>query len=197
MSLGNISKLLEQRVETFTNQTNEIVAKFAERLTPAFQKIYNAPGRRIVWTTIDSLKGTNKAVVVSGFMALEIGETIHVGDKEVLLDEKNVNEYNKLVKFSFPIIMLELATTDELVEHIQRISKIGGAMEVSPEALVKILDKVATDYEDKILNDPTKVEVFDAATKPEEVLGFPAANLTDEQIRKLMLYEKVDLGMVN
>lgn len=197
MSLGNISKLLEQRVATFTEQTNVIVERFADRLTPAFQKIYNAPGRRIIWTSIDTLKGTDKAVVVSGFMALEIGETIHVGDKEVLLDEKNVNEYNKLVKFSFPIIMLELATTDELVEHIQRISKIGGAMDVTPEALVKILDKVSTEYEEKILNDPTKVEVFDAATKPEEVLGFAAADLTDKQIRQLMLYEKVDLGLVN
>lgn len=197
MSLGNISKLLEQRVATFTAQTNSIVEVFTERLTPAFQKIYNAPGRRIIWTTIDSIKGTEKAVVISGFMALEIGETIRVGEQEILLDEKNVSEYSKLVKFAFPIIMLELATTDELVEHIQRISKIGGAMDVSPDALAKILDKVATEYENKILEDPTKVDVLDASTKPETVLGFVATELSDEQIRKLMLYEKVDLGLVN
>lgn len=63
MSLGNIAKLLEQRVSTFTTQTNEIVAKFADRLTPAFQRIYNASGRRIVWTSIDSLVGTDKAEI--------------------------------------------------------------------------------------------------------------------------------------
>ncbi len=197
MSLGNIGKLLEQRVVTFTNQTNEIVDKFAERLTPAFQKIYNAPGRRIVWTAIDSIKGTDKAVVVSGFMALEIGETIHIGDKEILLDETNVNEYNKLVKFAFPIIMLELATTDELVEHINRIAKIGGAIEISPETLAKILDKISEDYHNKILDDPTKVAIVDAATRPESVSGFDAAGLTDEQIRKLKIYEKFEVGTVN
>jgi hypothetical protein len=197
MSLGNITNLLEQRLATFTTQTNEIISKFSEKLTLAFQKIYNAPGRKIVWTAIDSIKGTDKAVVVSGFMALEIGETIHIGDKEILLDETNVNEYNKLVKFGFPIIMLELATTEELVEHINRISKIGGAMEVSPEALAKILDKVSEEYHTKILSDPTKVEVVDAATRPESVLGFDAAGLTDEQIRKLKFYEKFEVETVN
>lgn len=197
MSLGNIAKLLEQRVSTFTTQTNEIVAKFADRLTPAFQRIYNASGRRIVWTSIDSLVGTDKAVVVSGFMALEVGEIINVGDKEILLDETNINEYNKLVKFAFPIIMLELATTDELVEHVNRISKISGAMSLSPEALAKLLDKVSDDYQNQILNDPNKIELIDAATKPETVIGFDAADLTDEQIRKLKLYENYDVGLVN
>lgn len=197
MSLGNIAKLLEQRVSTFTTQTNEIVAKFADRLTPAFQRIYNASGRRIVWTSIDSLVGTEKAVVVSGFMALEVGEIINAGDKEILLDETNINEYNKLVKFAFPIIMLELATTDELVEHINRISKISGAMSLSPEALAKLLDKASDDYQNQILNDPNKIELIDAATKPETVIGFDAADLTDEQIRKLKLYENHDAGLVN
>lgn len=197
MSLGNIAKLLEQRVSTFTSQTNEIVAKFADRLTPAFQRIYNAPNRRIVWTAIDSLIGTDKAVVVSGFMALELGETITVGDKAILLDESNINEYNKLVKFAFPIIMLELATIDELVEHVNRISKISEAMSLTPEALSKLLDKVSDDYQNHILNDPSKVEIIDAATKPETVVGFDATTLTDEQIRTLKLYEKHDLGLVN
>lgn len=197
MSLGNISKLLEQRISTFTTQTMEIVNKFSDRLTPAFQKIYNAEHRRFIWTTIDAIKGTDKAIIVSGYMTLEVGEIIHIGEKEILLDETNVNEYTKLVKFAFPIIMLELATSDELVEHINRISKIGGAMEISPEALAKILDKVSDEYQNKILNDPMKVEVIDAATKPETVLGFNSAGLTDEQIRKLMLYEKVDLETIN
>lgn len=197
MLLGNISKLLEQRVATFMNQTNEIVDKFSERLTLAFQKIYNAPGRRIIWTAIDSIKGTDKAVVVSGFMALELGETIHVDDKEILLDETNINEYNRLVKFAFPIIMLELATTDELIEHINRIAKIGAGMEVTPETLAKILDKVSEEYQNKILNDPNKVEVVDAATRPEIVLGFDAAGLTDEQIFNLKLYEKFEVETVN
>lgn len=197
MTIGNINKLIQDRVVKFTESTNEIIAKFSDRLVPAFQKIYNATDRRIVFTSVDGLTGTEKAVMISGQMALEIGEVIQIGDKTITLDETNVNEYNKVVKFAFPIIMLELATVDELVEHMQRLSKIGGAVNVSPESLSKILDKLADDYEEKLINDPAKVEVFDTATKPDTVLGFNATGLSDEQIRKLMIYEKMDLGSVN
>lgn len=197
MSLGNISKMLDDRIATFTVKTNEIVNKFSDRLTPAFQKVFNAPGRTITWTAIDLLTGSTKSVMVSGYMALELGEKITVGDKEIVVDENNINEYNKFVKFAFPIIMLELATIDELVDHINRIAKIGATTEMTPEALVKVLDKVADDYQEKILNDPMKVEVMDAATKPETVLGFSTAELSDEHIRKLKLFEKLEVGTVN
>lgn len=197
MTIGNINKLMQDRVASFTQQTAEIVSKFSDRLVPAFQKIYNTGDRAIVFTGVDSITGTDKAVMITGNMALEIGETIQIGDKSITLDETNVNEYNKMVKFAFPIIMLELATADELVEHMQRVSKIGAAMNVSSESLAKILDKIAADYEEKVLNDPAKIEIFDAATKPEFVLGFKATDLSDEHIRKLKLIEKMDLGSVN
>lgn len=195
--LGSISKLLDQRIATFKAQTNEIFSKISDRLTLTFQTIYEAPHRRIIWTSVESLIGSNKTIIVSGYMALELGDIVTVDDNKITIDETNINEYSKLIKFAFPIIMLELATVEELVEHMQRMGKISSAMEVSAEALATMMDKIADAYENQLLNDPTKVTVFDAATKPTTIMGFSATELSDEQIRKLKLIERLDVGLVN
>ncbi len=195
--IGNLSKMLQQRIHTFAVQTSAIFKKIEDRLTPAFQRVFEAPDRRIVWTGIDSLDGTDRAILVSGYMGLKVGDIISIQDQTITIDEKNVNEYNKFVKFAFPIIMLELASVDELVEHMNRMSKIVTAMDVPPEQLAKMLDKIADAFETKLLNDPTKIDLIDSVTKPESVLGFEASALSDEQIRKLKLYEKHEIGTLN
>ncbi|QDJ96423.1 hypothetical protein Xoosp13_237 [Xanthomonas phage Xoo-sp13] len=195
--LGKIFKLLEERTAIYNTNTTDILKLAEDRLTPAFQKLFNAPNRRIVWHSIESIDGTDKAVLVSGNMALEIGETVIINDVSTVVDESNVNQYNKFVKFAFPIIMLEMATVDELIDHVERISKIGSALSMTPENLSKVLDKAAEQYEELLLNDPSKVVITDSVTKPVEVLGFPAESLTDAQIQKLMMYEKADLGKVH
>ncbi len=195
--IGNLSKMLQQRIHTFAVQTSAIFKKIEDRLTPAFQRVFEAPDRRIVWTGIDSLDGTDRAILVSGYMGLKVGDIISIQDQTITIDEKNVNEYNKFVKFAFPIIMLELASVDELVEHMNRMSKIVTAMDVPPEQLAKMLDKIADAFETKLLNDPTKIDLIDSVTKPESVLVFEASALSDEQIRKLKLYEKHEIGTLN
>lgn len=195
--IGSISKLLDERLTTFATHTADMIKKFEDRLTPAFQKVFAAPDRNIVWTSVDSLSGTEKAVMVSGVMAFKVGDLVTVGETQVTIDETNISEYNKYVRFAFPIIMLELATVDELWAHIVRINKIGASIEVTAENLAKIMDKCATAYEEAVMNNPEKIAVLDSATKPTSILGFVASDLTDEQIRKLKLYENHELRTLN
>lgn len=195
--IGTINKLLDERVDTFIKQTKEIFTKISDRLTPAFQKVYEAPDRDITWTGIEQIKGTDRAVIVSGYMMLKLGDVIKIGEDSITIDEKNVNEYNKFVKFAFPIVMLELASAEELKDHILRMSHICGAKDVAPEQLAKMLDKIADSYESSLLNDPMKVSVIESATRPESVLGFNVGELTEDQIRKLKLYETREFGTVN
>ena len=195
--IGTISKLLDERVETFIKQTKEIFEKISDRLTPAFQKVYESPDRMITWTNIEQVKGTDRAVIVSGYMTLKVGDVIKVGEDSITIDEKNVNEYNKFVKFAFPIVMLELASTQELADHILRMSHICGSKDVAPEQIAKMLDKIADAFETAIMNDPSSFKILDDATKPSTVLGFNASDLTDEQILKLKLYEKNEVETLN
>lgn len=195
--IGSISKLLEQRLNTFATHTADMIKKFEDRLTPAFQKVFAAPDRNIVWTSIDSLAGTDKAVMVSGLMAFRLGDVVAVGETQVTIDETNITEYNKYVRFAFPIIMLELASVDELWTHITRMNKIGASVEVTAEKLASMMDKCADAYEKSVLENPEKIAILDAATKPTSILGFVASDLTDEQIRKLKLYENHELRTVN
>lgn len=193
-NIGKIFKLLHARDTTYKTTTMDILKLVETRLTLAFQTVFESKDRAITWTSVEDMDGSAKAVMVSGSMAMEIGETVMVGNNSVVIDANNITEYNKFVKFAFPIIMLEMASTEELIEHIQRISKIGSAVSMTPENLAKVLDKAADQYEESILNDPSKVAVVDTATKPDVVLGFSAETLTDDQIKRLMLYEKLDLG---
>ena len=197
MKIININKLLEERQKHFADKTDEILKPISEKLSEAFRKIYNAEGREFKWTGIERLEGSTKSVMVQGNMPLQIGEVVTIKDENITIDESNKNSYNRFVKFSFPIIMLELGTSEELCEHMEKISKLGSFVNVTPEQLVKLIDKAADDYDTKVLNDPSKLAMFDAATKPSEVLGFSTDILSDEQIRKLKLIEKLDFGGVN
>lgn len=185
VEIGTISKLLTKRLENFTKDTNDLLSCINERLSSAFEIVFEVSDRKIIWTDIESIVGTDKSVILSGKMQLVIGDSILIGGETIILDEVTVNKYNKFIKFAFPIIMIELATVEELVEHMTRLSAIGGVVDMTPENLVKVLDKATEDYEEKILNDPKRV---DTITRPMDILGFSTDSLTDAQIRELTIY---------
>lgn len=197
VELGNISKLLAERDEQFKRSTDKILMKISDRLTSAFRIVLKTPDAQITWNELIPLDGSSTSVYVTGTIGLKIGDVISIDSKEIVIDESTVNQYNKFIRFGFPIIMLELATVEELVEHMERVSKIGGAIDVSAEQLAKIIDKLGKTFEEKILNDPAKLSVLDSATRPTSILGFDASGLNDEQIRKLKLFESHDVGMLN
>lgn len=190
----SISNLLDQRHATFLKNTTDIMAVFSARATQAFQRIFDSPNNQIFWTAIELINGSTKSAMITGMMALNVGELIKIDDKEILLDESNVNEYNKLIKFAFPLLMLELATVDELVEHINRLSKMGNLIEINQEQFAKVVDKMADEYQEKVLNDPSKLDGY---TKPASVSGFSTSELTDSQILQLKIFENDELRTVN
>lgn len=190
----SISSLLEQRQSTFQKNTSDIIAEFSARLTQAFQRVFDNYSSQLHWTAIDAITNSTKSVMITGVMSLNIGDLIKIDDKEILLDESNVRDYNKVIKFAFPIIMLELASVDELVDHVNRLSKMGTLLELSTEDFAKVLDKTSDEFQEKILNDPSKL---DAVTKPESVSGFRTAELSDSQILQLKIFETDDVRTIN
>ena len=192
--IGNVSKILSERGESFNTSTKKIFDLVGDKLTKAFQVVYNAPGQPINWTTIEMLEGSKTSVTVAGNMPLAMGEVIEIGEKKITVDETNINEYNKYVKFAFPIVMIELASAEELIEHVNRLGRIGSSVDVSPSDLSGMLDKLAKAFEEKILNDPAKISIMEKATQPKTIMGFDTADLTEEQMNKLKMFENYETG---
>lgn len=199
IELGTISKLIEEREELHKSKTAEMCSKISDRLTGAFRTHFKAPDKKFVWNSIDLLDGTKKAVLVSGIMMLDVGDVITIEGKPIDITEENVSHYNRYVKFAFPIVMLEVGTVEELVEHIEKITRIGSSVDVTPEDFTKILDKISDTYYSNFVNDPEKLTRLEEMTKPptKQILGFDIAGLSEDQIAMLMVFEKNEVSGVN
>lgn len=192
IELGTISKLLTEREEAYKAASMSICDQISGKLTGAFRTHLKAPNKNMKWTAIELIEGTNKAVLVSGLVLLEVGDDITMDGKEIKITEENVTHYNRLVKFAFPITMLEVGTEEELVSHIEKMTKISSSLDITPEDYTRILDKLADAYHNDFVNDPQKLSRLEEMTKPpiKEVLGFDTSNLTAEQVSMLEYYAK-------
>ncbi len=196
--IGNLSVLLSDRTLNFTNKTNEIFEVIGSKLTSAVLEFYQQPDtKRIIWTDVEYITGSESVIIITGFMPLELGEVVDVGGNLITIDEKTILQYNKTIKFVFPLIMIELGNNQELIEHISKMHSLAHTMELSAERLSEVVGKIGKDFEEKILNDVARIKVLDTITKPSEILGFSVSDLTDEQIQKLKLFENTELGVLN
>lgn len=196
--IGSLSRLLNERVSGFATKTNDMFDIVGPKLTPAALEYYQQPDtKRIMWTEIEYIAKSETVVIITGFMSLELGEVVDIGGTLITIDEKSILQYNKTVKFVFPLVMLELGTHAELVEHVTRMGQLAHTMELTAERLAEVVGKIGKDFEEKVLNDPARITVLDTATKPAEILGFAVTDLTDEQIQKLKLFENRESGLAN
>lgn len=190
----SVSKLLDSRSETFRKNTSDIISKFSSKLTKAFQSYFDDPDANITWSFIEYVPSSTKSVYVTGSMALNAGQTITMGDNEITLDESNANDYTKVIKFAFPVLMLDLGTADELTTHVKRLTRLGSVLEVPENEFSNLLDKLADEYQERVLNDPSRLDVV---TKPDMVSGFTTIELNDNQIMQLKIQEKFEHRTVN
>lgn len=192
IEIGTISKLLVEREAQYNSCTSSICVQISDKLTGAFRQFLKAPDKSIEWTNIELLEGTNKAVMVTGLVKLEVGDVITMESKEIAIDEKNVSHYNRFLKFAFPITMLEVGTEEELLVHIEKMVTMSSMADSTPEDFVEILDKMADTFHDDFMNDPEKLARLEEVTKPKlkEVMGFDASTLSDSQVIMIQCYEK-------
>lgn len=190
----SISKLMSERKTMFLKNTSDIIATFSGRLSQAFQRVLDNHDGNIHWATIEPVYGSTKSVFVSGSISLTIGEVIEVDGTPILLDEKNINEYAKSVKFAYPIIILELGTVDDIERYTRHMMKLGDSLEVSPDEFVKVVDRMADKFQEDLLDDPMRLNVV---TKPDTVAGFSTNDLSDFQILSLKIFEDDTPRVIN
>lgn len=184
--LGIIPKLIKKRKEDFITTTKSIGEVYGDKLSKVFSILYKKPELQIHWEKIDLL--SDKTVNVSGKFKLTVGEVVTVGEERVVITAENENSYNSYTTFSFPINMLEYASIEELVEFVTKISTAGGALSVDAESVQKLIEEEFDLYQNKLLNDPKKLEELTNPVTTKIIHGFTTEGLTEDQILKLSWY---------
>lgn len=192
IEIGTISKLMAEREKIYKATTKSICTHVSDKLSSAFRTFLKAPDKDIEWTNIEAIEGTNKAVLVTGSVKLEVGDVITMDGKEITIDESNASHYNRFLKFAFPITMLEVGTESELLNHIEKMVVIGSAVDVTPEDFADMLEKISDTFHNDFMSDQKKLARLEEATKPKlkEVMGFDASSLSDSQVSMIQYYEK-------
>lgn len=195
MNADDIKRLLERRTtlqdildfreHTYVTLTREAIQLFGPILTKAVNRYLNNTAE-IDWTTIEVLTGLEGYVRVTGFSLPPLGAKINVQGNEILIDKDNVYSYKQVIRFVLPVKLIDNEDGDSLVAFIRDLSAIAAvATDVEIENILK--EYYFDDMKDLTSNDSYH-KMLDRATKPKEVLGFDAADLTDSQITALHMY---------
>lgn len=195
MNADGIKRLLERRTTlqdildfreyTYVTLTREAIQLFGPILTKAVNRYLNNT-TEIDWTTIEVLTGLEGYVRVTGFSLPPLGAKINVQGNEILIDKDNVYSYKQVIRFVLPVKLIDNEDGDSLVAFIRDLSAIAAvATDVEIENILK--EYYFDDMKDLTSNDSYH-KMLDRATKPKEVLGFDAADLTDSQITALHMY---------
>ncbi|WAX21708.1 hypothetical protein [Stenotrophomonas phage RAS14] len=194
--LGIINKLINERNEDLKAANLKIGQVYGDKLTKVFSILYSKPNLAITWELVELQ--SKKVVNVSGRFQLEIGEVVKVGEESVTVTAENQSSHNRFANFTFPIIMLETATVEELVEFVNKISNYGAGDTITSADIRKMIEDEADTFENALLENPERLEALTKPKRPQTLHGFSTEGLTDNQFLQLSWYNHDnDKGQLN
>lgn len=184
--LGIINKLINERNEDLKTANLKIGQVYGDKLNKVFSILYSKPNLAITWELVELQ--SKKTVNVSGRFQLEIGEVVKVGEESVTVTAENQSSHNRFANFTFPIIMLETASVEELVEFVNKISKYGATESITAADIRKMIDEEADVFENTLLESPDRLEALTKPKRPSTLHGFSTEGLTEDQFLQLSWY---------
>lgn len=184
--LGTINKLINERNEDLKAANLKIGQVYGDKLTKVFSILYSKPDLTITWELVELR--SKKTVDVSGRFQLEIGEVVKKGETSVTVTAENQSSHNRFANFTFPIIMLESATVEELVEFVNKVSKYGAGESITADDIRKMIEAEADLFENALLDNPERLEAVTKPSRPKTLHGFSTEGLTENQFLQLSWY---------
>ena len=178
----SILSLLDQREEVYNAITSDIFERISLKLNTAVTALL--PTSSVVeWTSVEKVNG--HCIRVMGISAPPIGRVVNIAEQAVTITAENSSNYKQIVRFIFPLALLEGGSDAKILDFMQDINAISTIL--TEQDLVQLL--TAYDFsEHQALHDTVEyAKLLDKVTKPSEVLGFSTDNLTDDHIRQLYL----------
>ena len=119
-----LTKQLLARNEIYTVATNSIIDKYRDTLDTTFDNIVESK-MSINWTSIDFHPANRLLLNVIGEATHKIGSTVrNIAGESIYIDETNISNYNKLMRFLLPLDPVSSGDTDALVQFLKEYSSI-------------------------------------------------------------------------
>lgn len=176
--------LVAYRDFIYSSLSQDIIALFSARLNSALtQFIPNSSD--IEWSTIEKVPRLQAYVRMVGSSSPVLGSVAKVDGNDVTITEQNARMFRNLIRFIFPIKLLEDGSVEQITTYIKDISYISTVVtEVDIERLLSTYD---FSQNIDLHNTAEYVRILDKSTKPKEIMGFATDFLSDEHVHALFL----------
>lgn len=191
--IGKILQMIKEKNAAVSKLTTDIIESFGEKLVKAYGITFDQEDIKITWGEIRQLGGNPDILVIPGKIEMNVGDIIEVENGKVTITEENIEEYSETASLMFPVIMLEVATPEELSKYMTAIFEEGGKDE-DDSKLVEFVKQQGIKFEEALLEDSDRLE---ALTKERFIGGFDTEGLTENQIRQLRWYTENPLHTMN
>ncbi len=176
--------LVEYRDFIYSTLTKEIIQLFSERLNEALiDFIPNSP--EIDWNTIEKIVSLPKYVRMVGISSPVLGSIAMVDGNKITITEENSRRFKNLVRFIFPVKLLEEGSVSQIASYIKDITYISSI--VSERDIENLLMNYDFTRNTPLHDVDGYAKLLDRATKPKEIMGFSTDFLSDEHIKSLFL----------
>ena len=176
--------LIAYRDFIYSTLTQDIVALISGKLNSALAE-FIPNSISIEWSTMEKVPSLQSCVRMIGSSSPVLGSTAKIADKDVTVTAENARLFRNLIRFTFPIRLLEDGSEEQIISYIKDISYISTI--VTEADLEQLLSTYDFDKNIELHDTAEYARIMDKATKPKEILGFSTDFLSDEHIKSLFL----------
>jgi hypothetical protein len=176
-----VDMLLSKRDYDGQAFTRKIIELFSANLTKAVQ-MQNKYDRAIKWNKVERFPSIDNYVVVMGEVEVRPGDVLSTASGEVLIDDTNINQFTRPVKYVLNSKILQHGTVEALYQHIMFVAS--SASSLSEADLIQVLRSGAVS-DNLVLENPTLKPILDKITRPTSFEGFDTSTLDEAQFNTL------------
>jgi hypothetical protein len=186
--------LVKSRDLEYKLATKQIISKFEERLQTALQSLFKTQ-RSMIFTDVSLLPNIENYVYVSGYLELIVGDIVLLNNKEIILDETNINSYKNQFKITISTKTLDSGEPKEILDNINDIQRLQSVL--SADDLVEYLKNTDDLPQAELVKSKKYDDILNKITKPKSIDVFDVSNLTDSQISQLVYFMPKETGKAN
>lgn len=181
----DIRNVLRDRNRMIDNITDTLFQSVRDKLDYGISFLLKRESS-IFWEKIDFLQNMEDFVVVEGIMIPQIGDVIVTNtNNRITITEQNAKSYTQILKLILPIDLLQIGSKMDVFHFINDIYQI------ISKASVDDIEELLLDYKFNSYHKLTESEkynkILEKLTRPDTVLGFSTMNLSEDQIKRMML----------
>ena len=113
--------LIAYRDFIYSTLTQDIVALISGKLNSALAE-FIPNSISIEWSTMEKVPSLQSCVRMIGSSSPVLGSTAKIADKDVTVTAENARLFRNLIRFTFPIRLLEDGSEEQIISYIKDIS---------------------------------------------------------------------------